>query len=347
MKVWYKVNLRPYSWGSLWAASPGVLVFLLAAILKLLRYNPPAVTGFLLNQPLRPIAWEELPPKVQQALRAVVDECGKHSFRLAHCFSAESLGDAECYLASLLHAGDRIRATASWSRLGNAVECGCTFTTRLEKGDVYSTSSLRRGFDLPPEMHSSSHPGASIEELLSRHQQLLERLGAEAVVTLAAEQLPDELNEQIRRTHAYLLERGAIKPLTQAEIDRLTIVAAELVPEPSGNPFRALPHDWVSETSDNPFQSPRADEVAAAQPRRRSVWRAMFNGACYGYLLGALAGWLFRPPIPAPVNPNRGETLWFVLNLCGWHFLPALAGAFLGCLVWRRAQQRAAATSLD
>lgn len=347
MKVWYKVNLRPYSWGSLWAASPGVLVFLLAAILKLLRYNPPAVTGFLLNQPLRPIAWEELPPKVQQALHAVLDECGKHSFRLAYCFSAENLGDAESYLASMLHAGGQIRAAASWSRMGKHVECGCTFTTRLEKGDVYSTSSLRRGFDLPPEMHSSSHPGASIEELLSRHQQLLEQLGAEAVVTLAAEQLPDELNEQIRRTHAYLLERGAIKPLTQAEIDRLTIVAAELVPEPSGNPFRALPHDWVSESSDNPFRSPRADEVAAAPPRRRSVWGAMFGGACYGGLLGGLVGILLRQPVPAPVNPSRVELLWFIARFYSWFILPAIAGAFLGCLFWRRAQQRAAATSLD
>lgn len=347
MNVWYQADLRACSWGSLWAASPGVLVFLLAAILKLLRYNPPPVSGFRLNQTLRPAEWDALPSKAQQPLRAIIDECGKHSFRLAYCFSAENLGDAESYLASMLHAGGQIRAAACWSRMGKHVECGCTFTTRLEKGDIYSTSNLGRGLDLPPDMHASSHPGASIEELLSRHQQLLEQLGAEAVVTLTPEQLPDELNEQVRRTHAYLLERGAIKPLTQAEIDRLTIVAAELVPEPSGNPFRALPHDWVSETSDNPFQSPRADEVAAAQPRRRSVWRAMFNGACYGYLLGALAGWLFRPPIPAPVNPNRGETFWFVLNLYGWHFLPALAGAFLGCLVWRRAQQRAAATSSD
>ncbi|HUY89856.1 MAG TPA: hypothetical protein VMV10_14065 [Pirellulales bacterium] len=330
MKVWYKFDLRPCSWGLLWSASPGVLVFLLAAILKLLRYNPPPVTGFPLNQTLEPVELDELPSKAQQALRAVIDECGKHSFRLAYCFSTENLGDAESYLASMLHAGGRIRGAAFWSHMGKNIECGCSFATRFENGDIYSTSNVRRSGHLPPGMHLFSLPGASVAEIFSRHQQLLERLGEEAAVTLAPEQLPEELNEQLRRTHAYLMARGALKPMTQAEIDRLTIVKAELVPEPS----------------DNPFRSPLSHEVATA-PRRRSVWRAMFNGACYGGLLGALAGLLFRQPAAAPVNPNRAELLWLVANYYGWFFLPALAGAFLGWLSWRRAKDRAALTSLD
>lgn len=326
MQVWYKVDSRRLSWGQLWSASSSVLVFLLAAVLiKLLRFSPPPVVGFTLNPTLQPVELDELPSKVQKALRAIIDECGKHSFHLAYCFSRENLGDAESYLASLLHDGGRIRATAAWERMVKHIWCGCTFTTRLENGDIYSTTNLPRGVDSPPGIHVFSYPGASIEEMFSRHQQLLEQFGEAAAVALSPEQLPEELKEQIGRVHANRLARGELKPLTEAEVERLTIVTAELVPEPG----------------DNPFQSPLTDEVPTA-PRPPSLWRMVLNGACIGFALGAIVGLAFASEPKPPPNATLWGRWLAILRLLGWQPLPALVGAFFGWLSWRRAKQRAA-----
>jgi hypothetical protein len=111
----------------------------------------------------------------------------------------------------------------------------------------------------------------------------------------------------------------------------LTIVAAELVLEPSE----------TAPPSDNPFQSPREDGPDLA-PRPMTAWRSIVNGASFGFVLGALAGWLFRPELGLP----RKQGLWIesllVLNAVGWHLLPTMFGAVMGWLVWRRAKRRTA-----
>jgi hypothetical protein len=75
-----------------------------------------------------------------------------------------------------------------------------------------------------------------------------------------------------------------------------------------------------------------------------TAWRSILSGGCFGFVLGALAGWLFRAEIDMPLNPNGWEELLITLNVFGWHLLPALIGAFLGWLAWRRAKQRTART---
>jgi ADP-ribose pyrophosphatase YjhB (NUDIX family) len=174
-------------------------------------------------------------------------------------------------------------------------------------------------------MYSFSYPGASIDEILSHHQNLLRELGEEAAVSLTAEQLPEEVSDVRRRTQAFSIARGALKPMTRAEVERLTVVKAELVLEPS----------------DNPFRSPLADEAELA-PRPRSAWRAVLIGAFYGFALGLLVRLWFGAGAEPPPNATLWEKWLLILRFFGWQALPALVGAFLGWWVWRRAQQRAA-----
>lgn len=329
MVTWYRFDPRRASLHTLWSNSPNLVVFLLGVVvLKLLRLRPAADFGVSPDSEHQPMELEDMPASARDSLRAMIAQCDQHSFRLANCVTLKVLGDVELYLANLLHADGRTRCAAICGRSGKVVNTECTFLSRTRNGVIYSTSNQRGVQDPPPEIRAAYYPGVSISETYSYHEQRLQRLGDQAFVTITPAQVFEEARALRRRTCEYSIARGLLKPMTQAEIDRLTFVMAELVPE----------------QGDNPFRSPLADEVVMA-PRPLTVWRAMFNGGCYGFLLGALAGWLFRSPIREPVNPNRWETLWFIFNLYGWHFLPAVAGAFLGWLFWRRARRRAAEAS--
>ncbi len=324
MTVWYKVDPRRFSLGLLWARSSGVLGFLLrVVVLKVLRINPPPAGGFSLDAEHPSIGFGQMPIAAQQALRPMITECEKHGFSTAYYCRLEILGDAEGHVAHLLHADGRVRGVVIRTRLNKTVESGCAFTSRLQDGAVYSTSNLFRGNDLPPGAYSFFYPGESIDEILSRHQKLLQQLGEESVVTLTSEQLPEESSELRRRTQAYSVARGALTPMTQAEIDRLTVVNAELVVEPG----------------DNPFRTPLADHPEM-QPRPRTVWRTMFNGAWYGCVLGLLARWIIQPKVEVLPDATRWEKWLSILTYLGWQPLPAIAGAFFGWLLWRRAKNR-------
>lgn len=276
----------------------------------------------------QPIELDAIPAEAQQTLRTLVAACGKHGFRLAYCYTAEFLGDNESFAAHLLHVDGRIRAIAIRIRALKTVASGCAFISRLDNGAVYTTTNQRRSSDLPPEFHPASYPGASVDEIFSRHEQRLRQLGEQQAVTMTMEQLAEEMREHLRRTREFSLARGAFRQMTQAEVDRLTIVKAELVLEPSGNPFR----------------SPLADEVVTMRPTP-SVWRAVFNGAIYGLALGAIVGLAFgSEPRPA-LNATLWEKWAATLRLLGWQPLPAIAGAFLGWWFWRRAKRRAVEAS--
>lgn len=326
MVTWYRFDPRRVSLHTLWSNSPNLAVFLLGVVvLKLLRLRPAADFGVSPDTELEPTALEDMPASARDSLRAVITECNRHSFRLTNCATLKVLGNLEIYLANLLHAGGKTRCVAVCGRSGKVVNTDCSFISRTQDGVIYSTTNQRSLHDPPPEIRAIYCPGFSIGETSSRHEQRLQRLGEQAVVAITPAQVFEEARALRRRTCEYSIARGVLRPMTQAEIDRLTFVIAELVPDQGGNPFR----------------SPLADEIVIA-PRPLTVWRAMFNGGCYGFLLGALAGWLFRSPIREPVNPNRWESVWFIFNIYGWHFLPAIAGAFLGWLFWRRAKLRSA-----
>jgi hypothetical protein len=329
MAIWYKGDPRRWSLGLIWARSPGLLGFLLQVVaLKVLRLSPPPIAGFALDRELPTIELDQAPAEAQEALRSMIAECTALGFRLAQCHTIEFIGDADGYAAHLLHANGRIRALAIRSRALKTVESGCALVSRLQDGAIYSTSNLPRSSDLPRVVHSASYPGASIAEIFSRHQDRLGQFNEEVVARIAVEQLRDEFNELRRRMQTHAIARGALTPMTSAEIERLTIVTAELAPEPSGNPFR----------------SPLADEVVTA-PRRPSVWWAVFNGAICGFALGAIVGLTFA----SKPRPELNVTLWekgaAILRIWGWQPLPALAGGFLGWLSWRRAKRRAARPS--
>lgn len=324
MTDFYTIDPRRWSLGLIRARSPGLIAFLIRAILlKVLRYRPPAVVGVRLDREHQPIELDAVPAEAQQSLRTLIAACGKHGFRLAYCYTAEFLGDNESFAAHLLHADGRIRAIAIRTRALKAVESGCALISRLDNGAVYSTTNLRRSSDLPPEFHSASYPGASVDELFSRHEQRLRQRGEQKAVTLTMEQLPEEMREHLRRTREFSIARGVFRQMTRAEIDRLTIVTAELVPEPSGNPFR----------------SPLADEPAIT-PRPLTVCRSMFNGACYVGFLGFIVRSCFGPEVEVLPNATRWEKWLAILTFFGWQPLPALAGAFVGWLIWRRAKSR-------
>src|SRR6185437_10361969 len=323
MTVWYKIDPRRASVNLLMADSPSLFVILMRIVgFKLLRINPPPLVGIPLDPQYRPIELEQIPAAAQRALIAIIDECRRHSFQLAYCQTLDFLRDSEGYAANLLHASGRIRSTAIWTRVGRTVESGCAFTSRMRDGAIYSTSNLRRSSDLPRGIYALTYPGASIGEMFSNHQKLLQKLGEQAAESLTAEQLPAESKELLRRIRAFSLARGALKPMTQAEVERLTIVTAELVPE----------------AGDSPFRSPREDRPDAA-PRSLTVWRWIGNGACFGFVLGALGGWLFGPE-----NLPR-EKDWLVrLLVFGWILLPPAVGAVMGWLAWRRVERRTART---
>jgi len=327
MVTWYKSVSRQPSLRMLWSGSPNLLVFLLGVVvLKLLRLKPPADVGISPDTEHQPMTLEDMPASARDSLRAMVAACEQHSFRLTNCAAPKLLGDFEIYLANLLHADGKTRCVANWSRSGEVVNSDGTFISRTQDGVIYGTSNQRGAQDQPPDIHVCYYPDVSIGEVYSHHEQRLQEVGEQAFVAITPAQVSEEVRALRRRVCEFLIARGLLKPMTQAEIDRLTIVMAELVPD----------------QGDNPFRSPSTDE-AAAMPRRRSVWGAMFGGACYGALLGGLAGILFRQPVPAPVNPSRAELLWFIAKFYGWFIWPALAGAFLGWLLWRRAKERAAA----
>jgi hypothetical protein len=233
----------------------------MAILLKVLRYRPPAVVGVRLDREHQPIALDAIPAEAQQTLRTLIAACGKHGFRLAYCYTAEFLGDNDSFAAHLLHADGRIRAIAIRTRALKTLNSGCAFISRLDNGAVYTTTNQRRS-DLPPEFHSASYPDASVDEIFSRHEQRLRQLGEQKAVTLTMEQLPEEMREHLHRTREFSIARGAYRQMTQAEVDRLTIVKAELVLEPSGNPFR----------------SPLADEAVTAPQRRLGLHRS--GGQC-------------------------------------------------------------------
>jgi hypothetical protein len=68
----------------------------------------------------------------------------------------------------------------------------------------------------------------------------------------------------------------------------------------------------------------------------------VFNGAIYGFALGAIVGLTFASKPRPELNVTLWEKAAAILRLLGWQPLPALAGAFLGWLLWRRAKRRAA-----
>jgi hypothetical protein len=113
-----------------------------------------------------------------------------------------------------------------------------------------------------------------------------------------------------------------------AEIERLTFAIPEIVPEPDHNPFR----------------SPLADEAQSPQ-RPRSLWRFVFNGACYGIFLGVLAARLFEFWLEVPANPTRQQIRLIAVTQVGCRLLLGMAGAFFGWLMGRRAQRQTAAAT--
>lgn len=240
MTDWYTIDPRRWSLSLIRARSPSFVAFLLLAImLKVLRYRPRAAAGFRLDRDHQPIELDAIPAEAQQTLRTIIAAGGKHGFRLAYCYTAEFLGDNESFAAHMLHADGRIRAIAIRTRALKTVESGFSLISRLDNGAVYTTTNHRRSSDLPPEFHSASYPGASVDEIFSRHERQLRQLGEHNAVTLTMEQLPEEMREHLRRTREFSIARGAFRQMTQAEVDRFTVAKAALVLEPSGNPFRS------------------------------------------------------------------------------------------------------------
>ena len=329
MVTWYKHDSRRVSLRQLWANSSNLLFFLLAVvILKLFRLRPAADFGVSPDTELEPTALEDMPASAHDSLRAAITECNRHSFRLTNCATLKVLGNLEIYLANLLHAGGKTRCVAVCGRSGKAVNTDCSFISRTQDGVIYNTTNQRSLHDPPPEIRAIYCPGVSIADACSRHEQRLQRLGEQAFVTIMPAQVFEEARALRRRTCEFSIARGLLKPMTQAEIDRLTFVMAELVPD----------------QGDNPFRSPLADEVVTT-PRPKSTGKALAVGALFGYAIGGIIELAVRSSIDVPFDPRQWSLLVILFATHIWSFSFALGGAVVGWLFWRRANDRAGASN--
>ena len=312
MDVWYKTDVTRLSCGLLRAQAPGMLDFISLVIRhKLLRAEPPTNVGVKLDSGFLPIGLEEIPEAAQQSLRAMVDDCSRHSFRLLVCHTSEFLGDAESYGANLLHADGKVWLTALWFRVGQRIEAGYCLCSQFADGTILTTTNLRRRSDIPPGMETRSFPGATRDELWNRHWDALREVGEQTVASFDAPQLLERLVDVRQRIRSFHLARGILKPMSRREV-------AQLAPSKYAETHADSMHHNFAEV----------EEESAA----RCLWRMVLRHAWLGLMIGAVLGQYLLFRRQAPQEPGRLEMWLIAFHTYGWALLGGLAGAATGLL---------------
>lgn len=329
MSVWYKTDVTRLSGSLLRAQSVGQLGYLALLLRhKLLRREPAASVGVKLDDAFLPIDLHEIPEPAQTALQDMIDACSQRACRLSLCHTSEFLGDAESYGANLLHASGKIWLAALWFRVGRRVEAGFSLSSQLADGTILTTTNLRRRSDLPPGMETRSYPGASLDELWDRHQELVHEFGEQTVVSFDESELLHHLVDVRQRIRRFHLARGILKPMTRCEIERL-----------DPNALAAFRQDGnVSEAPGETI----AGEAEASVPSREDAWRVVLRNAWLGLLVGAMLGQYLLSQMEAPRMPTTLELLLIEFYRYGWALVFAAAGAAIGYSQRKNAPVRAA-----
>jgi hypothetical protein len=206
-----------------WNTRPNVLLFAIAAVLKVLRVRLPAPFGFA-PENLRLIDVEELPIGPQRALADLLEQCRRLGFTPRFAEVLPCAGDAEGYGVLLANHDGTMFAAANCARFIRRLDIYVTFVSRLSSGLRIGTTNAPRRLLSPPGVEGQYLTGARADELLRTHQSRLLEIGDAWPVAMNDTALRQFVHEMERQSLEFHQGRGVWVRMTIGEVDRLRAV---------------------------------------------------------------------------------------------------------------------------
>jgi hypothetical protein len=229
VEVIYKVDSRRRTFAEQWRIHwPRVDRFLVAAAHKLLDIPRPCPFGVRRPERLVLYDWDDVPESVSQRLADSIQECEEQGFRFQFFGSIDAMIGArvKAYLAALLHPGGLVWVTVIVAIPGNRHPVRFNCLSRLADGRTLVTSDHVWKLTPLPDDFPEFLPGVSVEDVVERHFERIERDGL-FPVRVREDELARILLAREQRHVDYQVQRGVFVPMTAAEIDRLDRIRRE------------------------------------------------------------------------------------------------------------------------
>jgi hypothetical protein len=217
---WYRVDIQALTYGEYWHLSPGVLVFLIAAVRKFL--GSALRINFRVAHPrlYRFLEADEVPPDVHRRLCRLAEQAVQEGFEPQLFAEAPRLeSHRACFGHFLLGDDGRVAITIAHFRNQGTTQTAPQVASILEDGLIVSTTAYY-SLLLPPDVESVLLPGASLEVLLRKHCRRLSRHeeAGRYAVRIKPAQLQGLIREREQVTFDFHLNRGVLVPMTEDEI---------------------------------------------------------------------------------------------------------------------------------
>ncbi len=222
--TFYRVDVTRLTFAELLATFRNPLVFLFAAMRKILRWRLPVINGqtFTLSEPF-PV--ESLPIEVQGSLASALSECTQRDFDQHHAIQVATIGDMQAYGVLLSHRGGTVMALVMYLRVAfrhiETIEVSTVISSRLRDGRTCSTTNARHRIKNPPDYVNEYYPAVSASELIARHWQRLAALPADAAVVMDAPAIQRLQQENSRKWFEFQRNRGVLQALRPRDVERL------------------------------------------------------------------------------------------------------------------------------
>lgn len=259
--TWYKFRSDglPPRFGELWRAAPNIAIFALFALCKLLRFKSWPSYAMSPDAPRQPIALGDVPQTLRPNLESRIDSCARRGYQIVEVSQEPLLGHAARYRVILLREDGAAWVICEVMRILTSVFAMCSVDSLVDDGTIISTNDSLPSSDGLPEFDIVHLPGASIEELLSRHDERLGNLEERRLCRMNPDSVAAHVNGIGRRALVTLVANGELVPLTSVELTKLSSVQSEQG-ETTVAPKEQVEPRVVS-AGDNPYSAPREAAV--------------------------------------------------------------------------------------
>ena len=213
------------SYGELWRVTSGLGTFIFGCCRKLFRKALPLEHGFSHPESITVIDFDQLPTKVNEALRPAIEECETLGLRRIFCHTVPTIGKIQGFTANSLSQDGTVWASVAWVSVQSGIRYrervifGCC--SKLQDGRILATSNSKLRLNTPPGIEAVRLHGRSISDVVFRHRDRMACTLTCSPLCLDESGVRAAINEIRRRTAEFNFKRGVWVPMTRAEIEKL------------------------------------------------------------------------------------------------------------------------------
>jgi len=223
--VYYEMNSTKLTLREYWRMSNGLLEFLIAAVIRILRLNVSFKLAFANTTYLQEISPEQVPDAARKPLRGIVEHAKGLGLTYEFAYVLPTVGNIEGVGAVMRNESrDTVMIIVfvrTWVNNVRQEKLRYGFVTQLNNGSVLVTSGAPRDLEAPENLLIESYPKREMQWVLKRHQERILQTTSPAVQFSHGEGLKAEIRSYEEKVFGHQIERGVYVPVDLAKLERL------------------------------------------------------------------------------------------------------------------------------